>query len=172
MRSVAEETIFGGNETRIVGLTTGAYALTDGFSVQYVFFLGQITKILAYHAWSGAPSLKHGIAAVTYETGDESVDANSGQMTLSMMGCRCRDEMDTLGIKMEDGASTRMKIDCSILRYDPALAGSDPEDADIASPSYVPVSFAVPAAALYMRCATTKIVVDSARFPLWRLGQY
>ena len=86
MRAVAEKTLFGGNETRIVGLTTGAYAITDGSSVQYVFFLGQITKVWSQNAWSGAPSLKHGVAAVTYDTADGGVDANSGQSTLSMMG--------------------------------------------------------------------------------------
>jgi hypothetical protein len=172
MRAVAEQTLFGGHETRIVGLTTGAYAVTDGSSVQYVFFLGQITKVWSQFAWAGAPSLKHGLAAVVYDIGDSGIDANSGQSTLSMLGCRCIDAMDDLGVKMSDGASTRMQIECSILRYDPGMSGGDNEDADIASPHFVPVTFAVPTAALYMRCATTKIVVDSARFPLWRLGEY
>ena len=172
MREVAEETLFGGNLTRIVGLTSGAYAITDGSSVQYVFFLGQITKVWSQNAWLGAPSLKHGIASVMYDAADHSIDANSGQMTMSMMGCRCSDHIDPLGVLMPDGATTRMQIDCSILRYDPALSGGNYEDADIAAPHFVPVAFSVPATALYMRCATTKIVVDSARFPLWRLGQY
>ncbi|KAJ1468673.1 hypothetical protein T484DRAFT_3629597 [Baffinella frigidus] len=172
-RSVVESTLFGGNETRIVGLTSGAYGITDGLSVQYTFFMGRITQVFAPYAWTGVGvNIKHGIAAVMYDVGDDSIDANSGQATMSMMGCRCVDVLDPLGYQFADGKMSRMEIECSILRYDPGVVGADQEVMDAASPHFVPLAFAVPAAALYMRCATTKITVDSARFPLWRQGGY
>jgi hypothetical protein len=172
MKPAADLALFGGNETRVVGLTSGAYAITDGVSVYYSFFLGQTKVVWSPFSWKGVVSMKLGVAAVMYDSGDDSIDPNSGQMTMSMMGCRCTDVLDDMGYEFDDGGSTRMVIECSILRYDPGMVGTDEETQDVASPHYVPVAFGVPSAALYMRCATTKIVVDSARFPLSRLGEY
>ena len=173
MRGFTESTLFGGNETRIVGLTSGAYAITDGLSVQYTFFLGQIRNVWSPFGWiNGGVKIRHGIAAVSYDTAEDSIDASSGQATLSMLGCRCLDVDDPLGYDFKDGKMSRMVIECSILRYDPAVVNADEEIADVAAPHFVPVAFAVPAAPLYMRCATTKITVDSARFPLWRSGMH
>ena len=112
-------------------------------------------------------------AAVSYDVADDGIDANTGQQTMSMMGCLCSDIPDPLGYDFGDGSLlTRLHIDCTLLRYDPSGMSLDGSMRNITSPYYVPITFSVPAAALYMRCATTKITVDSARFPLWRLGQY
>ncbi|KAJ1468512.1 hypothetical protein T484DRAFT_3629701 [Baffinella frigidus] len=173
MRAVSEKHLFGGNETRIVGLTSGAYAITDGLSVEYTFFMGRVTMVFAPFVWDSQIDIKHGIAAVMYDHGEEVFDASSGQQTLSMMGCRCLDVPDLLGYSFNaDTETTRMEIECSVLQYDPAGVSLDGDARKISAPYYVPVAFSVPAAALYMRCATTKITVDSARFPLWRLGEY
>jgi hypothetical protein len=40
LKFLAEQLLFGGNETRLVGLGTTSYALTDGNSVQYLFYRG------------------------------------------------------------------------------------------------------------------------------------
>ena len=165
-----ENTLFGGNETRVVGLTSGAYALTDGLSVHYTMFLGQINTVWAPYVWRGIVDIKHGIAAVTYDS-EDAVDANSGGLTLSMLGCRCLDVEDPLAYVLH-GLKTRMEIECSILKYDPAGVSMEKATQDVASPHYVPVAFAVPETARYMRCAMTKITVDSARWPLSRLGNY
>ena len=175
MTAELEATMFGGNETRLVGLTSGAYALTDGNSVQYTFFLGQISHVFSPYAWKSQIATRYGIAAVTYDVGDDSIEPNSGQQTMSMMGCRCLDVGDDRGYDFGDDASggnSRMVLECSVLRYDPSGVGLDGEALNISAPYYVPVAFAVPESAYYMRCATTKIVVDSARFPLSRHGQY
>ena len=168
-----DSTLFGGNETRVVGLTSGCYALTDGNSVQYTFFLGQINHVFAGFAWRGQIAPRYGIAAVTYDAGDDSIEPNSGQQTMSMMGCQCLDVEDPLGYDFRDGRpGSRMVLECTVLRYDPSGVGLDGEIQDIASPHFVPVAFSVPQSAYYMRCDTTKIVVDSARFPLSRHGLY
>jgi hypothetical protein len=39
--NIAEQQLFGGNETRMIGLGGTSYALTDGNSVQYTFFRGK-----------------------------------------------------------------------------------------------------------------------------------
>ena len=43
---VADQLLFGGNETRLVGLGGTAYALTDGNSVQYTFFRGATEQVV------------------------------------------------------------------------------------------------------------------------------
>ena len=45
LRYEAAQSLFGGNETRLVGLGATSYALTDGNSVQYVFFRGKTEPV-------------------------------------------------------------------------------------------------------------------------------
>jgi hypothetical protein len=45
LRYEATQTLFGGNETRLVGLGVTSYALTDGNSVQYVFYRGKTDPV-------------------------------------------------------------------------------------------------------------------------------
>jgi hypothetical protein len=46
---LASQTLFGGNETRLVGLGGTSYALTDGNSVQYTFFRGATEQVFTAH---------------------------------------------------------------------------------------------------------------------------
>ncbi|KAJ1471747.1 hypothetical protein T484DRAFT_1753081, partial [Baffinella frigidus] len=152
LRAKAEQTLFGARETRIVGLTSGAYAITDGSSVQYTFSMGRVTQVFAPYVWESDIDIKHGIAAVMYDTGDDGVDATTGQQTMSMMGCRCIDVADPLGYDFGDNtALSHMEIECSLLRYDPGAVSLDGDARNVTSPYYVPVEFAVPGSALYMR---------------------
>jgi hypothetical protein len=159
MTFVDQETVFGGDETRMVGLGGSAYALTDGHSVQYTFFRGETEKVWAEDQWPFKIEVAHGIAAIQYDEG-ELVD-DDGYRTMSMLGCICQD--------VEDPSATqgsRMQIHCSIARY-------QSEDADEALDDnglHVPVSFALPSTAQYMTCAGSKIVVDSVRWPVSRLS--
>ena len=171
-KKVQESTLFGGNRTRYVGLSDGAYGLTDGTSAQWVFFNGQIREVFAPYAWGeNAVDIKHGLAAVSYAKDSDDatalgVDASSERgETLSMMGCRCDDVPQELG-------GTQMQISCSILRYDAGAAQLTTEAQELVAPLTVPVSFFSEDTATYMTCAQSKIVVDSARFPLWRLGEH
>ena len=45
LRYEATQSLFGGNETRLIGLGATSYALTDGNSVQYVFFRGKTDPV-------------------------------------------------------------------------------------------------------------------------------
>ena len=159
MSFVDEQTVFGGEETRLVGLGGSAYALTDGKSVQYTFFRGTPEKVFAQDQWSFPIQVAYGIAAIQYDEG-ELVD-DDGYKTMSMLGCICQDVKDT---SVTQGS--RMQIHCNIARY-------QSEDADEAlDPNglHVPVDFALPSTAAYMTCAGSKIVVDSVRWPVSRLS--
>ena len=46
---LASQALFGGNETRLVGLGGTSYALTDGNSVQYTFFRGATEQVFMTH---------------------------------------------------------------------------------------------------------------------------
>jgi hypothetical protein len=46
LKMIAEQTLFGGNETRIIGLGSSSYAITDGNSVQYTFYRGAIEQVM------------------------------------------------------------------------------------------------------------------------------
>jgi hypothetical protein len=156
---VDQQTLFGGEETRLVGLGGSAYALTDGESVQYTFIRGQTEKVWAQDQFPFKIQVGYGIAAIQYDE-SELVD-DDGYRTMSMLGCICQDIEDA---SVKQGS--RMQIHCSIARY-------QSEDADEAlDPNglHVPVSFALPSTANYMTCAGSKIVVDSVRWPVSRLS--
>ena len=83
---------------------------------------------------------------------------------MSMLGCVCQD-VDIATVL--SGQNTRMQIHCSIARYqtDQAEEAMDP------SGLHVPVTFALASTAEYITCADVKIVVDSVRWPLYRLSK-
>ena len=167
LKTVTEESLFGGNESRFVGLTTGAFAITDGVSTQYNLFSGQITQQYAPNNWPIHIEQRLGVAAVIYDSDDE-VDTGSLQQTMSMLGCKCDDVLDETAYK-----GSRMQITCAVARYNAELA-----DMDVNTSSWqrnventvVPIEFALPSTAGYMTCAETKIVVDSVRWPVYRLS--
>lgn len=169
LKAVTEETLFGGNESRVVGLTTGAYAVTDGVSTQYNLFAGQLTQVYAPDNWPLAVDPRLGIAAVRYDVDDE-IEATSLQQTMSMLGCRCEDVFDADAYK-----GSRMQITCAIARYSPELAGVRTDEPNATwrstlAETLVTVDFALPSTAGYMTCAESKIVVDSVRWPVYRVA--
>ncbi|KAJ1465765.1 hypothetical protein T484DRAFT_1757185, partial [Baffinella frigidus] len=156
---IAEQTLFGGNETRVVGLGGSSYALTDGNSVQYTFYRGVAEQVFSRDHWPFKIEPALGIAAIEYDSA-EAVD-DSGSRTLSMLGCVCQDVVDE---SVDQG--TRMQIHCSVARYQ----SEDADEALDTSGLHVPVSFALPSTEGYLKCARAKIVVDSVRWPLSRLS--
>lgn len=62
--------VFGTNEVRVVGLTEGLYAVTDGNSVQYFNHYGSTESIVSAGAWPIQVDVSYGIASVTYFEGD------------------------------------------------------------------------------------------------------
>jgi hypothetical protein len=164
-QKVTEDTLFGGNESRFVGLTTGSFAITDGVSTQYSLFTNTLTQVYAHENWPYPIDIKLGVAAVKYDSRDE-IDTGTLQQTMSMMGCDCTDVPDDDSI-----FGTRMVITCAIARYEPEAyaQGSDTPFYN-ADEQIVPLDFALPSTARYMKCAETKIVVDSVRWPLYRLS--
>ncbi|KAJ1464985.1 hypothetical protein T484DRAFT_1757705, partial [Baffinella frigidus] len=165
LKSVTEETLFGGRESRFVGLTTGAYAVTDGISTQYSLFSGQLTQIYAPDNWPLEIEQRYGIAAVSYAIDDE-IDSGSMQQTLSMFGCSCLDIAD--GDK-----GSRMQIQCGIARFNPAVSVAQQVNLSthaVLSELLVPIEFALPSTAWFMTGAETKIVVDSVRWPVSRVS--
>jgi hypothetical protein len=48
LKTIAEQTLFGGNETRIIGLGSSSYAITDGNSVQYTFYRGATEQVITF----------------------------------------------------------------------------------------------------------------------------
>jgi hypothetical protein len=100
-----------------------------------------------------------GIAAIEYDAA-EAVDDGGGR-TMSMLGCVCQDVYDE---SVEQG--THMQIHCSVARYQ----SEDADEALDTSGLHVPVSFALPSTAGYLKCSHAKIVVDSVRWPLSRLS--
>lgn len=169
-----DQTLFGGNVTRFVGLSTGLYAVTDGFSVQWVSFYGQIQEQFAYGAWGGGGIIEplYGLAAVEFSKGSESLAGTLQGATSSIMGCRCADVPVEGGQEIGQGVLTEMQISCAILSRDAAIGTLNEDSLGLSAPADVPVRFFNPNTALYMKCSETKIQVQSARFPLWRLGEH
>jgi hypothetical protein len=159
LRSITEQTLFGGNETRIIGLGGSSYAITDGNSVQYTFYRGAVEQVFSRDHWPFKIEPALGIAAIEYDAA-EAVD-DGGSRTMSMLGCVCQDVADEL---VEQG--TRMQIHCSVARYQ----SEDADEALDTSGLHVPVSFALPSTDGYLKCSRAKIVVDSVRWPLSRLS--
>ena len=166
-----DSTLFGNNFTRVVGLSSHSYALTDGYSILWSSFVGQPTNVYAPYAWrlESPVDLQLGLAAVKYSSDlDEGLDVTvTGSNSDSIMGCRCHD------ILVETGSErTYMQIQCAIARPEPANVDAEGTVRSSMQPEYFNVSFFRTATAEYYKCAETQIVVDSARYPLWRLGLY
>jgi len=74
---------------RVVGLTPGMYAVTDGRSAAYFALTGGARLRFALENWPFRVETKYGIAAVQYAEGQD-VDA-AGDETTGMFGCECAD---------------------------------------------------------------------------------
>lgn len=149
--------IFGTRETRLVSLTNGMYAITDGINIEYVSYYREVERRVALGAWPLEVDVRMGIAAVRYSAEDE-ID-NSGEATTAMMGCRCDDYADTGSF-----LGSRMEVTCAIIPYtdDPSIRFGD---------YFVPTSFQVKTTAGYTNCDAMTFSVQSVRWPLTRVGK-
>ena len=78
--------VFGNNQTIVVGLTPGLYAVTDGTHAQYFNHYDSIESTILPNAWPIPIDVRYGVAAVTYTTMQR--DGATGEASTTMMGCR------------------------------------------------------------------------------------
>ena len=146
-------TLFGSNQTAIVGLGGWLMAITDGASVAYH---GQGKMRMS--AWPSPINLSHGVAAVTYSTSSDrdvtrlSASAYSSTAT-AIMGCRCTP-------KLPNGQGVQLQ--CTVLPYEGLLATQT---------SMIPVFFQQGATVEQsLHCSDIDIVVQSVRWPATRFS--
>lgn len=143
-------TLFGSNQTVVVGLGGWLMAVTDGAIIAYH---GQGKMRMA--AWPSAVNVSHGVAAVTYSTSsDRDVTRLSSSAYAStataLMGCKC----------VSDGQ--RIQLQCSIFPYEGLLANQT---------SFVPVFFQQGTTIEQsLKCSDIDIVVQSVRWPATRFS--
>ena len=162
---VVHKLLYGTNNTVVVGLTETMFASTDGYNVVYYSTAKRVVRSqVAPGAWPIPVDVRMGIAAVRYgfNSGEEADDTGHGQTT-SMMGCRCDDQVGTTTT-----TTTGMHITCAILHYDPGTTEGMSNTLSSPATSVFPVIFQVGSTASYMTCASTKINVESIRWPLSR----
>ena len=142
--------VFGDNQTVVVGLTGYLVAVTDGMIVGY-----EGRGNLRLGAWRSRVNISHGIAAVTYgRSSDADVtklnSANSGTST-AMLGCICAHD-----------PAAGLQIQCSILPYGGLLSNET---------GVVPVFFQQGSTVQRaLHCADVDIVVQSIRWPATRFS--
>lgn len=148
--------VFGGNRTTLVGLTPGLFAISDGFSAEYVDHNRFISSTVIQGAFQEPVDIQHGLAAVTFANNmyhDAAGDDQTG-----ILGCRCED----IPLQVAPGspladAQTYMKITCGIALYDPLR--------EYNANGIVETEFEMESTSLYMTCSQTKISVQSVRYP-------
>ena len=143
-------TVFGSNQTVIVGLGGWLMAITDG---AFVAYHGQGKMRLS--AWPAPVNISHGVAAVTYSSSSDrdvtrlSSSAYSSTAT-AIMGCRC----------VFDGQ--RIQLQCTVLPYEGLLANQS---------FYVPVFFQQGGSIEQsLTCSDIDITVQSVRWPATRFS--
>jgi hypothetical protein len=142
--------IFGSNQTAVVGLGGWLMAITDGVSVAYH---GQSKVRMA--VWPSQVNISYGVAAVTYSVSSDrdvtrlSSSAYSSTAT-AILGCQC----------VSNGQ--RIQLQCTVLPYEGLLANQ----------SYlVPVFFQQGGTIENsLRCSDIDIVVQSVRWPATRFS--
>lgn len=148
--------LFGSRETKVVALTDGMYAITDGISVEYVEYYRNVQRKVAVMAWPFEVDVRLGIAAVRYSEEDETDNVGSG--TTAMMGCACYDIVDE-----DTYQGTRLELTCAILPYT--------EETSFQIVDYLlPTKFQVATTAGYATCDTMTFSVQSVRWPLTRVA--
>lgn len=154
--------LFGANQTTVVGLTEGLYAITDGTSVQYFNHYDSVSSILAPSLWPIQIDPSFGVAAVTFFAGQTQRD-DVGEASTTMMGCRCDD----------DAADGRMKIRCALALYEAAHSVDPERNIEISDnlDLVFDVVFQQRSTATQMRCEEAEISVQSVRWPVRRFTQ-
>lgn len=148
--------LFGTNETRLVALTDGLYAVTDGVSVEYVSYYHETQRVEVPLAWPIEVDVRLGIAAVKF--GDSDSTDGRGRASTAMLGCRCDDFVDS-----DSPTGQRMDISCAILpmHSDPVVTFGD---------YFVPAGFNIDTTSYYAQCSMMTISVQSVRWPLTRVA--
>ena len=139
--------IFGSNQTALVGLSGWLMAVTDGYIVSYY---GQGAMRIA--TWPSPIDISLGLAAVTYSrTSGRDVTSLSSSTSLSaaststsLFGCKCYQ------------FASEMKIQCTVLPYEGLLANQTSS-----VPVFLPGSGD-------LRCSDIDIHVQSVRWPQTR----
>jgi hypothetical protein len=143
--------IFGSNQTALVGLTGTLLAVTDGSVVAY-----EGKGHLRLASWPSAVNISHGVAAVSYGRSSDAdtsrlASATSGSST-SLFGCTC-----------VHGSEYGLQIQCSVLPYGGLLANES---------GRVPVFFQQGSAVQgSLRCSEVDLVVQSVRWPATRFSR-
>ena len=136
---------------RVVGLTEGLYAVTDGINIQYFNHYGSTHSVVSVDAWPFPVDVSMGVAAVTYFDSESHGGRDTiGNPSTAMLGCAC-----------EDTVSAGMAIRCAIAIYDDstksAYNGTKADDA------VFNVVFQKRSTAKYMTCAGSEINIQSVR---------
>lgn len=148
-----------GERIRVVGLTEGLYAVTDGRDIQYFSHYGAAESVVAVEAWPFPVDVSMGVAAVTYHDDNPGERDTIGNPSTAMLGCAC-----------EDTESEGMRIRCAIAIYGPGGGGGS-GNASSASSLHQPelnVVFHKRSTAMHMRCSSSEISVQSVRWPATR----
>lgn len=147
--------LFGTNETRVVGLTEGLYAVTDGYHAQYFNHYNSVETIIVPNAWPEPIDVSMGVAAVTYWDDHGAERDSLGFSSTTMLGCRC----------MDNAGAPPMRIRCVLaLMEEQAYGDSISVEDDLA----FDVVFHQRSTANYMTCKTSEISVQSVRWPSTR----
>ena len=138
--------LFGGNQTAIVGLTGWLMAVTDGAAIAY-YGRGSMRAAV----WPAPVNVSFGVAAVTY-AGSSTLDVTSLSSSAysgstALFGCAC----------VLDGR--QIQIQCSVVPYEGLLANQS---------SSVPVLFQDGAAQSALSCPDIDVVMQSVRWPATR----
>lgn len=131
--------LFRGNLSTLVSLSASEIAVTDGYTIQYIDTAQSMDSVVVPLGvgWPVVVDPSLGLAAV---------DGLTGTVKKSILGCRCED------------LEGRMEITC-------AIADQFVETATSAAPRLIDVSFQIPDTDKVMTCATSKISVQSVRWP-------
>lgn len=142
--------LFGANETAVVGLTEGLYAITDGYGAQYFSHYHSVSTSLSPGAWPFPIEPSFGVASVRYLSSGDSSD-ELGEPRTTMMGCRC-----------DDVQESGVRILCGMALYESPgfLSTLDPER-DLT----FEVLFHKRSTATQASCSQLEISVQSVRWP-------
>lgn len=142
--------LFGANETVVVGLTEGLYAITDGYGAQYFSHYHSVSSSLAPGSWHFPIEPSFGVASVRYLASGDSSD-ELGEPRTTMLGCRCDDV---------EGAGVRILCGLALYESEGFKSTLDPER-DLT----FEVNFHKRSTATQVTCSALEISVQSVRWP-------
>lgn len=139
--------LFGGNLTVHVTQGSALYAETDGTSVHFVSVARDLESHVCDGCWPFTVDVRLGVAAIQYDK--RAIAGDHGDLAGSLFGCTCVDAAAPEG-------GTEMRIVCTAVTYN--NQATDPT-------RVIPVLFALASTRKYLKCKTTRISVQSVRWP-------